>query len=194
MLLMACNFLLGSYFCYDNPGPLETQLEKQFHLDSTHFSLLYTVYSIPNMILPILGGVFLDRIGIRQGLILFTTILTIGQLVFTMGGYQTNFDLMIAGRVIFGIGGESMCVAQSAIVSSWFKGKELAFALGINMSVTRLGAVLNSVVVPSLYDSYGLGPALMVGFLICVYSLANAFGLVYLDKKAEDQNPESEQA
>ena len=24
MLLMACNFLVGSYFCYDNPGPLET--------------------------------------------------------------------------------------------------------------------------------------------------------------------------
>lgn len=191
---MACNFLLGSYFCYDNPGPLETQLEKQFHLDSTHFSLLYTVYSIPNMVLPILGGVFLDRIGMRQGLILFTSILTVGQLVFTMGGYQSNFDMMIAGRVIFGIGGESMCVAQSAIVSSWFKGKELAFALGINMSVTRLGAVLNSVVVPSLYDSYGLGPALMVGFFICVFSLANAFGLVFLDKKAEDQNPESEQA
>lgn len=63
------------------------------------------------MILPILGGVFLDKIGIRQGLILFTTILTLGQLVFMMGGYQTNFDMMIAGRVIFGMGGESMCVA-----------------------------------------------------------------------------------
>lgn len=191
---MACNFLLGSYFCYDNPGPLETQLEKQFDLDSTHFSMLYTVYSMPNMVLPILGGVFLDRIGMRSGLILFTTVLTIGQLVFAMGGYSSNFDMMLAGRIIFGMGGESMCVAQSSIVSTWFKGKELAFALGINMSITRLGAVLNSAIVPSIYDSNGLGPALMLGFLICCFSLANAFGLVYLDKKAEDANPESEVA
>lgn len=108
---MACNFLLGSYFCYDNPGPLETQLEEQFKLDSTHYSLLYTVYSLPNMILPILGGIFLDKIGIRSGLVLFTTILTIGQLVFMIGGYQLNYDMMIAGRVIFGMGGECMNVA-----------------------------------------------------------------------------------
>ena len=87
MLTMACCFLLGSYFCYDNPGPLETQLEEDFHLDSTHYSLLYTVYSMPNMVLPIFGGVFLDKIGIRAGLLLFTCILTLGQFVFMMGGY-----------------------------------------------------------------------------------------------------------
>ena len=111
MLFMACNFLLGSYFCYDNPGPLETQLQEQFKLDSTHYSLLYTVYSLPNMILPIFGGVFLDKIGIRSGLVLFTIILTIGQLVFMIGGYQQSYDTMIVGRVIFGMGGESMSVA-----------------------------------------------------------------------------------
>ena len=49
--------------------------------------MLYTVYSLPNMILPIFGGIFLDQIGIRSGLILFTVILTFGQFVFTMGGY-----------------------------------------------------------------------------------------------------------
>jgi MFS family permease len=190
MLFMACNFLLGSYFCYDNPGPLETQLEKQFGIDSTHFSLLYTVYSIPNMVLPILGGLFLDKIGIRSGLLLFTFILTVGQLVFMIGGYNADYNTMIAGRVIFGTGGESMSVAQSAIVSVWFKGKELAFALGVNMSISRLGSVLNAAVVPSVYESSGLGPALMVGFLICVFSLFNAVGLVWLDNKREKESPE----
>jgi predicted MFS family arabinose efflux permease len=87
MLLMACCFTLGSTFCYDNPGPLETQLEKDFHMDSFHYSLLYTVYSIPNMVLPVFGGIFLDKIGIRTGLIIFTIVLTFGQLIFTMGGY-----------------------------------------------------------------------------------------------------------
>lgn len=84
---MSCCFMLGNYFCYDNPGPLETQLEDQLHIDSTQYSMLYTVYSMPNMVLPIFGGVFLDRIGIRSGLLLFTFILTLGQLVFMVGGY-----------------------------------------------------------------------------------------------------------
>ena len=78
LLAMACIYMLGNNFCYDSPGPLETQLEQQFNIDSTHYSLLYTVYSLPNMILPILGGILLDSMGIRVGLILFCVILTIG--------------------------------------------------------------------------------------------------------------------
>jgi uncharacterized membrane protein (DUF485 family) len=54
--------------------------------------------------------------------------------------------------------------------------------------------VANAAVVPSVYDSRGLGAALGVGFLICLVSLANAFGLVYLDRKAEKKNPNGERA
>ena len=63
------------------------------------------------MVLPVFGGIFLDKIGIRTGLIIFTIILTFGQFIFTMGGYQKNYDVMLAGRIIFGCGGECMGVA-----------------------------------------------------------------------------------
>lgn len=148
MLFMACCFLLGSYYCYDIPGVIEKPLEESFNIDSKTWSLLYTVYSIPNMVLPVFGGVFLDTIGMRAGLLLFTSILTLGQFVFMLGGYQHKYWLMLVGRVIFGLGGESMSVAQSSIVSIWFKGKELAFALGVNISVSRLGSVMNSNTIP----------------------------------------------
>ena len=62
-------------------------MRKQFDIDSYHYSLLYTVYSIPNMVLPILGGILLDTIGIRIGLVLFCAILTLGQFVFMLGGF-----------------------------------------------------------------------------------------------------------
>jgi nitrate/nitrite transporter NarK len=101
---------------------------------------------------------------------------------------------MLAGRVIFGLGGESMGVAQSAIVSVWFKGSELAFALGLNMSMARLGSVINADFVPSVYDSSGLGMALTVGFILCLFSLANAVGLILLDKRAEDSAPQGQRA
>lgn len=86
MLIMACSFLLGSYYCYDIPAVLEQEIEDEFDVDATQWSLLYTVYSIPNMVLPFFGGMFLDKVGMRFGLILFTAILTLGQFVFYLGG------------------------------------------------------------------------------------------------------------
>ena len=47
----------------------------------------------------------------RLGLILFTVVLTIGQLVFAIGGYQESYLIMMIGRFIFGLGGESMTVS-----------------------------------------------------------------------------------
>ena len=62
------------------------------------------------------------------------------------------------------------------------------------MSISRLGSVLNAAIVPSIYDSRGLGAALMVGFMICVFSLFNALGLVWLDRRREQKDPNAERA
>jgi len=79
------------------------------------------------------------------------------------------------------------------MVSKWFKGGELSFALGLNICVSRFGSVINAAVVPAVYESSGLGIALLVGFLVCIYSLVNAFGLICLDKKS-DTKEEIEEA
>lgn len=88
---------------------------------------------------------------------------------------------MMVGRFIFGLGGESMTVAQSAIVSSWFAGKELSFAFGINLSVARIGSSINGPVETSLANNVSVGFALLVGFFICCFSLVMGFLLVGID-------------
>ncbi len=47
----------------------------------------------------------------RIGLLLFTSILTVGQFVFALGGIKNKYGVMLAGRVIFGLGGECMSVS-----------------------------------------------------------------------------------
>ena len=85
-----------------------------------------------------------------------------------------------------------MSVAQSAIVAKWFKGKELAFALGLNISVSRLGSVINGIIVPKAYLSSGsLGFSLLVGFLICIASVITAICLVVMDKIADKKDGDS---
>jgi hypothetical protein len=61
----------------------------------------------------------------------------------------------------------------------------LAFALGFNLSISRLGSVFNGNIVPVVYSSSGLGIALLVGFIVCIASFAAAIGLALLDKYAD---------
>lgn len=73
-----------------------------------------------------------------------------------------------------------MSVGQSAIVSKWFKGKELSMALGLNISVSRLGSVINGIIIPQIYNSQHtdkLGIALLIGFFVCIFSLLCALFL-----------------
>ena len=74
-----------------------------------------------------------------------------------------------------------MSVAQSAVVSSWFQGSELAFAFGINLSVARIGSSINGPVETYFASEYNVGFALLVGFFVCCFSLVMAILLVWID-------------
>mmetsp|Transcript_17246 Transcript_17246/g.28943 ORF Transcript_17246/g.28943 Transcript_17246/m.28943 type:complete len:573 (-) Transcript_17246:326-2044(-) len=145
------------------------------------FSLLYTVYSVPNVILPFFGGYFTDKFGSRVCLIVFAGFITAGQFIFALGLSMKSWPLMYLGRVVFGIGGESMGVANSAILSVWFKGKELALAFGLNLSIARLGSVINNVVSPTLADSIGIEFAFWFGVILCASSVCSAMFIAYFD-------------
>lgn len=95
---------------------------------------------------------------------------------------------MMLGRFIFGLGGESMTVSQSAIVSAWFQGKELSFAFGVNLSVARIGSSINGPVETQVAASQSIGTALLVGFFICIFSLITAMLLVWIDAWAEKKD------
>ena len=116
---------------------------------------------------------------------IFTTLLTIGQLIFAMGGASQSYGMMIFGRVFFGLGGECMCVAQSSIIAQWFKGRELALAFGFNLSVSRLGSVFNGLIEPAVAKDHGIGTALYVGFGVCCFSWVCGLVLVLIDTYAD---------
>ena len=92
---------------------------------------------------------------------------------------------MLTGRVILGIGGESLKVAQFTIVYIWFRGQELNYAMGLTLGISQLGSVINGWIVPSIADDHNIGTALLIGFIVCCVSLLAALILSYLDKKAD---------
>ena len=49
--------------------------------------------------------------------------------------------MMVAGRAVLGLGGESIIVAATTVLAKWFKGKELSFAFGIKITISRMASV-----------------------------------------------------
>lgn len=107
-----------------------------------------------------------------------------------LGGIKNIYSVMLAGRVIFGLGGECMSVSQSAIISAWFKGKELGFALGLNITVARLASVVGGVLIPVLIlnDDGLINSTMIVGLAICIFSLIAGILLVFMDWYADKKD------
>ena len=73
-----CFMVCGSYMCYDFPAILNSSIQEEFKQTSTSINILYSVYSFPNIILPLFGGYLIDYLGIRKGIFIFTFLLVIG--------------------------------------------------------------------------------------------------------------------
>mmetsp|Transcript_19281 Transcript_19281/g.20895 ORF Transcript_19281/g.20895 Transcript_19281/m.20895 type:complete len:607 (+) Transcript_19281:100-1920(+) len=185
ILLLTCTMMIGNYYCYDIPAALNSQMDDYFGKPGdfeTLFSLLYTVYSVPNVILPFFGGYFVDRLGVRLCLIIFALAITVGQLVVAVGLSAQSWPIMFVGRVLYGLGGENLGVANSAILSIWFEGKELALAFGLNLSIARLGSVINNLVSPELTNSINIQFAFWFGVILCGGSVASCLVISSIDK------------
>jgi MFS family permease len=208
MLSLLCMTLVGSYYCYDNPAAIQNSLADYFgngdasvdddgeNTDTTSFSfrfnLLYSVYSWPNVILPFFGGYLSDRLGVRLMAVVFILLITVGQAVFAFGltlspATATPWYVMWTGRTIFGFGGESLSVAQSAMIAQWFAGRELAFGQAANLAIARIGSVINDVISVQLATRFPVYWALWAGLVVCVLSTITGLWTYYLDERTEDR-------
>lgn len=138
-LLLVSLGMFGNYYIYDSISPLADLLKTQLAFSDSNIGLLNAIYSFPNIIMVLVGGVIIDRIGTRTSVIIFTALILLGAVVTAVTG---NLLIMASGRLIFGLGAESMIVAVTTIIARWFKGKELSFAFGLNLTVARLGSFL----------------------------------------------------
>jgi len=185
----------GNYYIYDSISPLADVLKAQLKFSDSDLGLLQGIYSFPNIIMVLIGGLIIDKIGTKKSTLLFSFFLLIGAFVTALKG---DVIVMAAGRLIFGLGAESMIVAVTTVIAQWFKGKQLSFAFGLNLTVARLGSflALNSPTWgKSLYKTWQ-GPLLVcigagVLTLVCVgifYAIDNYSRKNYALEKEGEQD------
>lgn len=179
ILLFISLAMFGNYYIYDSISPLADLLVKQLNFTDSDIGLLQGIYSFPNIIMVLVGGMIIDKIGTRISVLIFTCLIMIGSIVTAMTG---NLFVMATGRLIFGLGAESMIVAITTIIARWFKGKELSFAFGLNLTIARLGSflVLNSPTWGKSLYNYWQSP-LLISVAAGVFALITILIYYFLD-------------
>ncbi|TPX62414.1 hypothetical protein PhCBS80983_g00479 [Powellomyces hirtus] len=145
-------------------------------------STLYALYSLPNTVLPFVGGYLGDVVGARTMVVALATVALAGQILFSVGVQAKTTLLMNVGRVLFGVGAECLGVVQTQITSAHFRTAELALALGLNLSVARLGSVLNDLVTPVVGHRYSAPAAVWLASCTCGASLLCALALAAIHR------------
>jgi len=182
VLFFAGFMIYGSYFAYDAPGAIVESLMEALDVEQSEIGALYSFYSWGAILTLAFTGMLIDRIGTRRASLLFSAVVTLGAVVVAIA---PSYGFMLAGRLVFGAGSEALIVAQSAILARWFKGKELAFAFGAALTISRLGTMFTFNTEALIAERFGPQSALWVAALLCAGSFLANLVYVGMDRHAE---------
>ena len=174
VLLLTSAVMFFNYYFYDALSPLKDLMQENLGFSSSDYGTFMSAYSVPNVFLAmaVLGGIILDKIGIRITGFAFILFMAIGTTITAYGasdmylsggfgyGFMSSFwpsispalKMMYFGFFLFGLGAETSIVVLSKAIVKWFKGKEIALALGLNVAIGRLGTALALNLSPSLAE------------------------------------------
>ena len=216
LALVAFTMLCG-YFLTDVMSPLKPMLEKELMWSSLDYGIFTSAYGWFNVFLLMLifGGIILDKMGVRftgRGACLLMVIgcglkyYAVTYLPADGGmvmGMKAQVFLAALGYAIFGVGVETAGITVSKIVVKWFKGKEMALAMGLEMATARLGTMLAMAVTVPFANAFGWtdangalhpnisAPILLCLVLLCIGTIA-FFIYGFIDKKFDAQLGEAD--
>ncbi len=200
IMLLVSLAMATNYYFYDALSPLKDLMHSKLGFSSTDYGIFNSAYSWANVFLAmaIVGGVILDKIGIRITGTIFILLQALGAGItaygttdyYLNGGFGYSFMASFAqswspalkmttlGFFIFGLGAETTIVVISKVIVKWFKGKELALALGVNLALGRLGMLAAFLISPRLAGESNL--SLPIWFSTMLLGIGFLAFLVYI--------------
>lgn len=137
VLIFVSLAMFGNYYIYDSIAPIADMLKSELGFSDVNIGSLNSVYSFAAVFILIISGPIIDRLGVKISIMIFATICSIAALVTAL---SSDLYVMLFSRLLLGIGAEPLIVAITTALAKWFKGKELGFAFGINLTIARLGS------------------------------------------------------
>ena len=215
LALVSVTMLCG-YYLTDAMAPLETRLEIALNWSASDYGWYTGAYGWFNVFLLMLvfSGMILDKLGVRFTGILSIVVMLVGASIkyYAITGHASVETLDVhllfftvtakksawlagLGFAIFGVGAEMFGITANKAVIRWFKGKELALAIGLNTSVGRIGTALAMFTpVPLVNLTKNLAsPVILSILLLCIGLLSFIFFSVF-DRRLDKEEVENQVA
>jgi MFS family permease len=198
VMILVSGLMFGTYWFQDFFSGLKTMMESQMGFTSTQYGTLIGLTTIANIFgMIIIGGIIIDKWGVRISGILYGAIAALGAATTALGASDffssdpdSKLPIMIVGRILFGVGLEVSCVVVLRAIVKWFKGFELALAMAISMAIGRLGSAMGIALSPDIGGGV-VQPAItfaatLIGIGLLMYIVYILFD-IKLDRQMKDE-------
>jgi MFS family permease len=174
--------IAGNYYAYDSIAPVADLLRTSRGFTQQQIGLLNAVFSLPNIALALVGGILIDRFGPSRIALWTAALCCVGTILTAIG---SPFGLMVLGRLLFGVGEETLLIALLAGLAQWFAGGGTALAMALFFSLARVGSYAADISprwARELYQ-HGAEPPLWLAAGITGASLVAAIVYFIVDRK-----------
>lgn len=217
-LLIVSFTMMCGYFLTDIMAPLAGLLEGQLGWSRAEYGTFTSAYGWFNvfLLMLILGGIILDKLGVRITGVGAAAVMVIGSAIKywaissdvlrgqTLFGLDAQVFWASIGFAVFAVGVEVAGITVSKIIVKWFKGKELATAMGMQVAMARIGTALAlgfSIPIAKATGVIDVSRPLLIALIGLCIGLIAFFVYVVMDRKLdtseaagaeEETNPEDE--
>lgn len=207
-LLLISTTMFFAYFFVDVVAPFQTELERIYKWTPEVFGMLGGSEFFLNVFafMLIFSGIILDKMGIRFTLITAGITMVLGASIkfyaltegFAGSGLANWLDsfwvavpatakLAFFGFAIFGVGVEMAGITVSKTIVKWFKGKEMALAMGLEMAIARLGVFAVFRLSPIFAENGGPSNSVFMGMTFLMIGFIMFFIYTFMDRKLDKQ-------
>lgn len=195
--------MMWGYFLTDAMSPLMTMLEVEMHWSSSDFGIFNWAYCWFNVFLFMLifGGIILDKMGVRFTGLMSCTLMVIGAFIKYYAveyispdaeageifGIRTQVFVASLGYAIFAVGTENCGITVTKVIAKWFKGYEMALAMGSQVAVARLGTALAMIVSPLIVKNFSMSTPLFLALILLTIGLLAYISFCVMDAKLDKQ-------
>jgi len=137
VLGLAAIAVSSSYYEDDVIGPIADLLHRQRGFSQSQLGMLNGIISVPNVALALVSGLFIDRYGPARVAFWLAAIGVLGAALTAIG---EPYELMVAGRFVFGISEGGIFIALVAGLAQWFPRSGIALATALYLSLARVGS------------------------------------------------------
>ena len=144
------------YFHRTTGGAISTTLMDYFGVGTASVALLASAYLYAYTLMQIPSGILTDRMGPRKAATIFVALIAVGSLLSAYSATANDFNLMIAGKFVIGIGAAVVYIPIMKVLAVWFRKNEFATMSGILLLVGNVGGIAAATPMVLMMDALGI--------------------------------------